>query len=328
VVFARVGAAYHLYSFNPATGVQRWHLDGDNADDVVFAANKLLTLNSSSGGVTMYDISTRNLIGYSTLDAPSTGNDMYVRLLGTSTSADEVRIGRSGPPVNFADPRVVYISRNGRAWPDNAHLNHVGAGLPLVAAAPQDMVVIDGWLVTHNAVDPQHLQVTNASAATSPISGNRSGELGPVPGQFVTFGACGSGRVCVVTQPPDRPTEITAFDLATNRQLWQAAGKVGGDRLSTAGGYTMLATADGRFDLFDPDGHRTFTSRLSGGGWLDSSHLLINDPDGSGRLARFKVADRKLTPLGSAPGGSLGCASTSTRLVCVTTTALTTWNVG
>ena len=334
VVFTRQGGGYHLYSFDPATGAPRWHRDGGDAENVVFAANKVLTMQPGSGEVVIGDISTGQTVGGSTLDAPSTGGDKYVRVLGTSTAADEARIGRSGPPANFADPGVVYISGNGYAWPDSAHVNHAGAPVSVVRASPQEMVVIDGWLVTHNAVDPQHIQVTSTNGptstngATGPIGGTTPDELGTVPGRFVTFGACGSGRVCVVTQQGNRPTEITAFDLATKRQLWQTAGKVGGDQLSTAGGYTMLGTVDGRFDLFDPRGHRTFTSRLPGGGWLDPAHLLISDPEGSGRLARLTVADRKLTLLGSGPGDSLACASTAVRLVCVNASALTTYGVG
>jgi hypothetical protein len=300
--------------------VLRWSLAGGDVDDVVFAGDRVVTLQPGWGEVRINDMLTGDYVGGDTLDPQSTGNDRFARLVGIGTAADEAQLGQSGPPATFADPRVVQVSLQGKMWLENSR-----PAIVLGAAPPKEMVAFDGWLVTHDAGDPpdgpQHIRAFDVTAK------NGSRELGTLPGSFVTFGACGFERVCVATRRGHRPTEITAFDVPTGRQVWHATSKVDGDLITSSGGRTVLATADGRLDLFDSDGQRTFTSQLPGGGWLDASTLLVTDPDGSGRLARLSIADRTLTPLGAAPSATLACASTSDRLVCATATTLTTWNM-
>jgi hypothetical protein len=44
-------------------------------------------------------------------------------------------------------------------------------------------------------------------------------------------------------------------------------------------------------------------------------------------MARLPIEAREPKPIGRAPAGTLGCTSTSIRLVCVTAGAVTTWEV-
>lgn len=334
VVFARERGAYHLYAFDPASGTPRWGLDGDDADEVVFAGDRVVTV-QTSGEMRLNDSATGRLVGGATLDAPSTGNDQYVRVLGMGSASDEKRVGQSGPPSTFDDPRVILISRKGRVWVLNAHNGGTPRSVdPGPAALTGDIAAFDGLLYTRTAGDPATGR--QRIRATDLVGNAGSWEVFWAVGTFVTLGPCGGRTVCVVTGQDGHPNKIRSLDSKYKLPLWGADSQVNGDRISTAGGHVMLATADGRFDLYDepglpavPTGRSSppFASELSGGGWLDSNNVLFVDPEGSGRLARMSLADHKVTVLGAAPRGTQGCASTGTRLVCVTPTALTTWNV-
>lgn len=104
-----------------------------------------------------------------------------------------------------------------------------------------------------------------------------------------------------------------------------------------------LSSADGRvlvsnfgFDLYDTDGRRLISDdrplgspdEFIDGAWLDSRHLLVDAPGGSGVMERWTIADGTRRILGTGPAGWRQCVSTSTRMVCLASAGLVTMKIG
>jgi hypothetical protein len=254
-------------------------------------------------------------------------DDRPLRTLGMRVAADEERIDYGGENASLILGLSVVITVAGKVevrYPDTGEvIRH--ATVPV--GSGDTMVAYGGWLFTHDEADdnggPQHIRATD-------LTGNAgTAIIGTVPGHFLSMAGCGPNRVCVVTtQHADgSETVLTAFDAAKRKQVWKATSKYGGTEILSARGRTWLSAVDGGDELFDAKGKRIFDATLSAG-WLDAETLLIYAPDGTGRWARWSVADQKLTPIGPPPGGRMGfCASTTSLLICPQEKVLKIWRV-
>lgn len=288
-------------------------------EDWVFAGDRIVTMMPPGGQVRFQGVAGTGYSGY------TSGDPAYARVLGWSTTADEQRLSLSGRSASFTDSRVVLVTVDGTADVFDARTGKKLRRVRLGLVSGKQMAVFDGTLAMadpHDSpVGPQRLRFVD-------LSGGNAGawETAAMPGPVVAMSGCGSGRVCVVTSAPGRKDQITAFDVRHRRVAWQATTEVtGAAQLSSANGRTLVAGAGG-FDLYDPDGGRVVNgSTAFHGVWLDPRQLLVTDPDGV--LARLPIEAREPKPIGRAPAGTLGCTSTSIRLVCVTAGAVTTWEV-
>ncbi len=320
-------AGFRFDLLDRQTGGQKGNLSGNDSEggdvgeeDWVFAGDHVVSMVPPSGQASFTGVDGTGYSGF-------TGSDRsYARLLGWGTTADENWTSQSGPPAAFTDSRVVLVTLDGIADVLDARTGKRLRTVQLGSVSGKQMAVFDGTLFMVDPHDsptgPQRLRLVD-------VSGGNAGawETDPVAGSVVGMGQCGSVRVCLVTSVPGRKDQITAYDVRQRRVAWQATTDVtGAGQLSAANGHTLV-TGTGGFDLYDPDGRRIVTgSTAFHGVWLDPRQLLVMHPDGV--LARQPIADRPPKPIGRAPAGTLGCTSTSTRLVCVTATTVTTWDVG
>lgn len=315
-----------VYLLNPRTGSSNGGVAVDSAEgqdygeeDWVFAGDQMVTMEPPSGQIAFAGVGATGYRGI------TSGNPAYTRVLGWGTTADEQRIGQSGPPAAFADPRVVLVTLDGIADVFDARTGNRLRRVSLGLAPGKQMAVFDGTLFM---IDTRDSPAGPLRMRFVDLSGGKAGawEAAPVPGALVAMGACGPARVCLVTSAPGRKNQITAFDVRQRRVAWQATTDVTGPgRLSAANGRTLVTGAGG-FDLYDPDGRRIATGAPAFHDvWLDPQQLLVMHPEGV--LARLPIGAREPKPIGRAPAGTLGCTSTSTRLACVTATAVTTWDL-
>jgi outer membrane protein assembly factor BamB len=304
-----------LYALDPRTGTSTWGLSGDDAESVVFAGDHVATV--QGGRASIFDVASGS-------GGPVSGSaHKYVRALGWQTTADEQRVSQFGQPAAFADPRVVLVDQAGHAEVRDTRTGATLRTVSIGSAPTDDMAVFDGLLFLQDGGD-SHIRVVDLTGAGSP-----TWELGTAGGTVFALAPCGSGRVCAISQASGQADSVVAFDVRRRQQLWQTAGDVsGGWQLSSAGG-RILAWGLHGFDFYDTDGRRVLSgSAPFSGVWLGPESLLMMDPDGSGRLARWSATRGTLEPLGAAPADTQACASTATRWVCLTKTTLTTWNVG
>jgi hypothetical protein len=302
---------FMFYLLDPRTGASNGGLAGDNAEsndageeDWVFAGDEMVTMEPPSGQVAFNGV--------------AGSESSYARLLGWGTTADDRRLNQSGPSAAFTDSRVVLVTVDGTADVYDSRTGKKLRSVRLGLVSGKQMAVFDGTLSMADPHDsptgPQRLRFVD-------VSGGAAGawETAPMPGPVIAMSECGTGRVCVAT-----PGRVTAFDVRQKRVAWQAAtGVTGSAQLSSSNGRTLVSGTGG-FDFFDPDGRRLLTgSSAFHGGWLDPEELLVTDGDGV--LARASASFSKT--LGRAPSRTLACTSTSTRLACVTATAVTTWDL-
>jgi len=325
-----------LFGLDPATGAQRWQLTGDNW---VITGDRVTVLQARTGKISFHDAATGHDLGGTTVEGSQPGREDSPRLLGWATTADEQRLNQEGPPSWFADPRVVVVDKEGTAnvW-DTRTATRV-RDVVIGSGPTQGMAVADGQLFMNRPGDAGDAPVTGTQhlRAVSLTGDGGIWDAGTVPGALEDVGPCGSGRFCVITTPAAARSLVTAFDVRQRRRIWQAGGPTTGSGLSSAGGVTAASFGPGRFALYDAAGQPMLAGTegvLSAGApqvvslWLDPGDLLVMDRDGSGRVARWSVADRKLTPLGTPATRLEACTSTAIRWACVHAGTLTTWNVG
>jgi hypothetical protein len=261
---------------------------------------------------------------------PAVAGDAPTRVIGMGTAADADRLTwhEPGPPPTFHDGRFVLVRPSGVTQLRDAATGGLIRSVQSAAVDPDTMVAYDGWLYGRGG------STSGASAvyATDLVNGTPDAVVTVTMDHFVQLAACGTRRVCIVTehQPKDgaATTAVTAYDVVRHTRIWQTRSKMFGEVISSAHGWTMLSPTDvAGFELFDAKGHVDFMATLAGG-WLDDKTLLVAAPDGTGRVSRWSVAEKKLTPLGDPFGEILmGCTSTSDRLVCATETELKIWRV-
>jgi hypothetical protein len=234
-------------------------------------------------------------------------------------------MSQSGPSAAFTDSRVVMVTLDGAATVVDARTGKNLRTVQLGLNTSRQMAVFDGTLVMTDPHDsptgPQRLRFVD-------LSGGNGGawETDPIPGVVVATSECGAGRICAVTSAEGKKDQITAFDVRQRRVAWRDTTDVtGAAQLSASNGRALVAGTGG-FDLYDPDGHRIAAGATAFHGvWLDPQQLLVQHP--AGVLARLPIGGGEPKPIGRTPAGTLGCTSTSTRLVCATATAVTTWNI-
>lgn len=310
-----------LFAFAPDTGVPLWR-GSAAADDSLAFTDQMLVRSSRAGGVVEgIDWRTGRRAWRADLRT-----DRPLRTLAVPNPADEEQIDRAGPRPSSADGRVVTVTVGGQVEVRQSARGDVIKRTSIPAGSGDTMVAYDTILFSHDEADddggPHHIRATDLDA------GLGSHMIGTVSGEFVAMGSCGPGRVCVKTVPGSAsPGLLTAFDAYGRRKLWQAKSTYGGEEISSARGYTMLSSWGGSTELFDKDGRQVFTATLVAG-WLDAGTLLIIAPDGTGRWARWSIADRKLHPIGPPPQETDGfCASTSSVVACPTPDGLRLWRV-
>ena len=310
-----------LFAFDPATGAPLWDRGAAAEESLVVTDAMLVRSSRQDGVVEGLDWRTGARRWRADLSA-----DRPLRTLGMTVAADEERIDRSGPRADLTDGRVVVVTVAGKVQVRDAATGAVTRNTSVPVGSGDTMAAYRGWLFSHDEADdnggPYHLRATDLTGNTG------SAVIAAVPGRFITLAGCGPNRVCVITvrKPDGAGTVLTALDAAQRRLLWETASKYGGDQISTARGYTMLHAPDGGYELFDAKGTRIFTADLSTG-WLDAGTLLIYAPDGTGRWARWSIADRKLRPIGPPPEQTGNCASTTNLVICPTPNGLTIWRV-
>jgi len=315
----------HLYGLDPATGALRWSFTGD---DWVLTADRVTTLEAATGKIRFHDATNGHDLGGTTVGSAVAGRDDNPRVLGWATAADERWVSQGGRPAWFSDPHVVVVDRDGTAnvW-DTRTATRV-RDLAIGSAPTPGMAVADGRLFMNRPGDAVDAPVTGSQhlRVVSVAGDGGTWDAGTVPGALTDLGPCGPDRFCAVTTSRENRFRVTAFDVRQRRQVWQAADDTTGSSLSTAGGRTLTTSGPGSIALYDAEGRPVFAGKH--GVWLDPQHLLVNDPDRSGRVARWSIADRKMTPLGTPADDLQTCTSTGTRWVCVHSGTLTTWNVG
>ncbi|GIM89539.1 outer membrane protein assembly factor BamB family protein [Paractinoplanes toevensis] len=311
-----------LYAFDPAGGAPLWQDYVPAGDSVVFTDQMLVRSSRSEGLVEGLDWRTGAQRWRILLE-----DDRPARTIGMRVAADEERIDRAGPRPDLTDGRVVVVTVAGQVQVREAGTGQLTLTTSVPVGSGNTMVAYGGRLFSHDEADdnggPHHIRATDLTA------GGASAVIGTVADRFLDMDGCGPNRICVVSarKPNFTGTVLTAFDAAERKMLWASASQYGGTRIASARGRTTLSAPEGGDEMFDADGTRIFTATLTNG-WLDAGTLIIVAPDGTGRWARWSIADRKLTPLGPPPNEQLGfCASTSTLLACPGQSGLRIWRV-
>ena len=136
--------------------------------------------------------------------------------------------------------------------------------------------------------------------------------------------AVGADRACVIIQS-GHVSSVTAVDVRKHRVAWTTVDPLGGERLSSANGWTLVTSAS---LVLDRAGRVVYSSGLNVS-WLDGRTLLVIAPDGTGRPAKLSTVTGKLTPIGATVAELTGsCTSTSDRLACVAADGLRVLRVG
>ncbi len=242
------------------------------------------------------------------------GADLPVHILG-------MRTGSMNPQQeSYTDNRLLVVLKSGKV-----QVRDVTNGALLRTITPVSLpqagnnyLAYDGWLyeVGHPRSGPVDRVVamnvdTGASAVV--VSGEPDHSL-------TSLDACGPGRVCVLNDLNNGVAQVWAVDVGQRRKLWSALAP-GAGSLSASGGY-VVAGGGASTKVFDPDGKEIFRTAQSQVDWLDAGRLLMLPTLDKGEVSTVRIADGKVTRLGTVPARTDTCVHTADRLACATTTDL------